>query len=89
MSSHRTHVVIPAALVAEIDELVGKRGRSHFLVDAAGKELMRRRQLRALRLANGAWKKEDHPELKRGVTAYVRKLRRETEQRFQRPVGER
>ena len=61
-------VVIPTALVAKIDEL-------------AGKELTRRRQLRALRLAKGAWKKEDHPELRRGVVAYVKRLRRETEHR--------
>jgi hypothetical protein len=73
-------VVILTALVAKIDELVSKRGRS-FLEDAVGKELMRRRQLRALRLAKGAWKKEEHPELRRGVVAYVKRLRRETEQR--------
>lgn len=29
----------------------------------------------------GAWKDEDHPELKEGTAKWVRKLRQETEQR--------
>lgn len=77
----RTHVVMPSAVVAEIDQLVGKRGRSLFLTQAATQELTRRRQVEALRKATGAWRKEDHPELKSGAVAYVRKLRRESDRR--------
>ena len=78
----RTHIVIPQKLVAQIDRLVGKRGRSHFITEAATKELMRRRQLAALRQAAGAWGQEDHPELKGGVVAYVKNLRREGDSRL-------
>jgi Arc/MetJ-type ribon-helix-helix transcriptional regulator len=79
----RTHVVIPEQLVKQIDLLVGARQRSSFLTQAAEKELMRRRQIAALKAAAGAWKDKDHPELKQGSAAWVRKLRQESERRFQ------
>jgi hypothetical protein len=43
---------------------------------------MRLRQIRALEAAAGAWQHEDHPELKHGAAASVRKLRQESERRF-------
>ena len=54
MNTKRTHIVIPQQLVAEIDTLVGKRGRSAFLTQAAEKELMRLRQIKALESAAGS-----------------------------------
>lgn len=71
----RTHVVIPEGLVSAIDGLVGKRGRSRFLIDAAERELRRLAQVRALEEATGRWKAEDHPELEAGAAAWVRSLR--------------
>ena len=50
----RTHVIIPHEIATEIDTLVGKRGRSQFLTDAATKELVRLRQRVALKNAIGA-----------------------------------
>ena len=82
MNTRRTHIVIPQQLVAEIDILVGKRGRSAFLTGAAEKELMRLRQIKALEAAAGAWKDRDHPDLKQGSAKWVKKLRREYDQRF-------
>ena len=73
--NQRTHVVIPKELVVQIDSLVGKRGRSRFLTDAASRELRRLRQLKALRRAAGVWKDEHHPELRRGAARWVRALR--------------
>ena len=84
MANTRTHIVIPAELVAEIDAVVGKRGRSKFLVEVARREIRRLRMLKALEQADGAWKDEDYPELKAGAAAWVRKLRREGERRFRR-----
>ena len=78
----RTHVVLSDQLVKDIDALVGARQRSSFLTQAAEKELMRLRQIKALQAAAGAWKDEDHPELKDGSAAWVRKLRQESERRF-------
>ena len=83
MNTKRTHIVIPQQLVAEIDIFVGKRGRSAFLAQAAEKELMRLRQLKALEAAAGSWKDKDHPELKQGAAKWVEKLRRQDEKRFQ------
>jgi len=88
MRIRRTHIVISEQLAVQIDRLVGKRGRSSFLVQAAEKELMRLRQVKALKAALGAWRDEKHPELKRGAAAWVAKVRRKDENRF-RTVGAR
>jgi len=64
--NRRTHVVLSDQLVKDIDTLVGSRQRSSFITQAAEKELMRLRQIEALKAAAGAWKDEDHPELQRG-----------------------
>jgi hypothetical protein len=82
MNTKRTHVVLEERLVKDIDRLVGARQRSSFLAEAAEKELMRRRQIEALKAAAGAWNDKDHPELKQGSAAWVRKLRQESEHRF-------
>ena len=72
-----------AQVVTEIDTLVGKRGRSAFLTQAAEKELMRLRQIKALESLAGAWKDKDHPELKEGAAKWVKKLRQEYDERFE------
>lgn len=82
MNTQRTHVVIPKELVKDIDSLVGSRQRSNFLTKAAQREVMRLRQIQALENAAGAWKDKDHPELKQGSAKWVRKMRREYEQRW-------
>jgi hypothetical protein len=81
MSTKRTHIVISEQLAADIDRVVGKRGRSSFLAQAAERELLRLRQIKALEGASGAWKDKDHPELKEGAAAWVKKIRRENEWR--------
>ena len=83
MNTKRTHIVIPQQLVAEIDTIVGKRGRSAFLTQAAEKELMRLRQIKALESAAGSWKDKDHPELKEGAAKWVKKLRQEYDEHFE------
>jgi Arc/MetJ-type ribon-helix-helix transcriptional regulator len=80
--NRRTHVVLSDELVEDIDRLVGSRQRSSFITKAAEKELMRLRQIEALKAAAGAWKDKDHPELKHGSANWVRKLRQENENRF-------
>ena len=84
MEKQRTHVSIPEAIVVEIDARVGKRRRSDFLVEAAVKELVRHRQIAAVELAAGSWKAKDYPELstERGVSNFVRKMRREGDVRL-------
>ena len=82
MHLRRTHVVLSDQLVKDIDRLVGSRQRSSFITQAAEKELMRLRQIEALKAAAGAWKDKDHPELKQGAAKWVRKLRQESERRL-------
>ena len=82
MSTERIHIVFPCELVAAIDPIVGKRGRSRFITEAAWQEVKRREQLEALERAAGCWRDQDHPELKRGAARWVRQLRRESGKRF-------
>lgn len=81
MTSKRAHVLLPEDLVREIDRLVGPRGRSAFLVETARNEVRRQRLLQFLNSKEVVWKEEDHPELKRGAGAWVRKLRMESERK--------
>ena len=82
-STRRAHVVLPIEVVAGIDRLVGKRGRSAFLAQLARDEVQRLEQLKAIQDASGVWKDEDHPELKDGAEAWVRRMRTESETHFQ------
>jgi metal-responsive CopG/Arc/MetJ family transcriptional regulator len=82
MRRKRAHVILPEDLLAEIDHLVGERGRSAFITDLARQEVQRRNLLSALREAKGSWKTEDHPELKDGPEAFVERLRQENDERL-------
>ena len=76
MATTRTHVILPADVLREIDALVGQRGRSAFLAEVAQQEVRRRKLLAVLDRKAPAWKAKDHPELKRGAAAWVSKMRR-------------
>src|SRR5438552_17955790 len=79
MSTRRTHVLLPEDLIQEIDELVGPRGRSAFLVDTAGNEVRRQRLLEFLQNKEAVGRDEDHPELAEGTAAWVRRSRADDE----------
>jgi metal-responsive CopG/Arc/MetJ family transcriptional regulator len=76
MATTRTHVILPAEVLREIDALVAQRGRSAFLAEIAQQEVRRRKLLALLDRKEPAWKSKDHPELKRGVAVWVSKTRR-------------
>ncbi len=80
----RTHVVLPSGVVSAIDAAVGKRGRSRFILQAAERELKRLAQVKALRAAGGSWADRDHPELRGGSAAWVKRIRSEGERRLAR-----
>ena len=82
MGRKRAHVILPEELLAEVDRLVGERGRSAFLAEVVQREIQRRKLLTALREARGSWKTADHPELQDGSEAFVERLRRENEERL-------
>ena len=76
-------MILPVDLVADIDKLVGKRGRSAFIAEVTREEILRRRQRAALARVAGVWKDKDHPELKDGSVKWVEQMRNEAEDRFQ------
>ena len=78
MATVRTHIVLPAELAKEIDELAGPRGRSAFIVETTAKEVRRRKLLALLQRDEPAWRDEDHPDIAElGTAAWVRSLRNE------------
>ena len=78
----KAHLIFPEDLLESIDKLVGKRKRSKFVVEAARKELKRIQFLQALQEAAGAWKDEEHPELReKGTYQWVREQRDEDSKR--------
>jgi predicted transcriptional regulator len=74
-----TNLMLPADLVAEIDELAGPRNRSRFIEEAARAKLKREQLRVALERSAGAWKAEDYPEFATSemVVEWVRKIRAE------------
>lgn len=87
MASKRTHIVIPGSLARAIDILVGKRGRSAFIADAAAREVERRQLLEALEQSSGSWKDENHPELKGGSARWIAAQRHKDEKLDKRRRG--
>ena len=85
MRRKRAHVILPEDLLAEVDRLVGQRGRSAFLTGVVQREIQHRKLLAALREAKGCWKTQGHPELKDGSEAFIEPLRAENDVRLNRP----
>jgi hypothetical protein len=83
MSTRKVHIVLPADLVKEIDEIAGSGGRSAFLADLARREIKRRRLLKVFEREEPIWRDEDHPELQAGAAEWVRQMRRESESHFE------
>jgi len=79
--NQRTHILLPQDLLREIDAIVGKRGRSSFLVETAREAVRRRKLLHFLGDDTPAWNDSVHPELAEGSALWVRKLRQESESR--------
>ncbi len=81
MKRQRTHILLPQALLRDIDRMVGPRGRSAFLVETAQEEVKRRKLLQFLENDEPAWKDGDHPEMSGGSAAWVQELRKESDDR--------
>ena len=84
MAEFRTNVVLPADLLKEIDRVAGPRRRSAFLAEAAEEKLAKLRFAEAAAGAFGAWKDEDHPELKvaEDMEPYLIETRKATNHRI-------
>lgn len=60
----RMNLYITKSLMDDLRKAVPARERTRFVEDILARELRRRKLLDALEKAYGAWKDEDHPELK-------------------------
>ncbi len=88
MPQRRAHIVIPEDLLADIDALVGQRGRSAFLVEVLRQEVNRRRLLKLLGSSEPILKDEDYPEFRNGAQDWVRHMRDEDLRLEQEKLGD-
>ena len=74
----RTHVILGDEVVEAIDRIVGQRGRSHFLEEAAREKLDRLQMEHALASTGGVLKTKDYPEFEDqvAINEWVRAQRR-------------
>jgi hypothetical protein len=81
MKGGETHVILDDEVIEAIDELVGQRGRSRFLEDAAREKLGRLELERALASTSGILKDKDYPEFadQPSINDWVRAQRRTEE----------
>lgn len=77
----RTHVILDDDVIEEIDRLVGQRGRSRFLTEAARDKLARVELERTLATTAGVLKDKDYPEFadQDAINEWVRRQRRTEE----------
>ena len=77
----RTHIVLPRAVVADVDRLVGHRRRSQFVVEAVCEKLRREQLAAALDATAGILADADLPDwaTPEQTSAWVRELRREAD----------
>ncbi|NCO67582.1 MAG: hypothetical protein COY75_08905 [Nitrospirae bacterium CG_4_10_14_0_8_um_filter_41_23] len=72
----QANFLLPEDLLDELKKSVAKREQSKVVTEALKKELKRMKLEKAIQSSFGAWKHEDHPELKKGTGTFIRKLRR-------------
>lgn len=72
----QANFLLPQELVDEMHELVSRGEQSKFAARALDAELKRLKFEKAINSCFGAWCKEKHPELERGVERFIRKQRR-------------
>ncbi len=77
----RTHVMLDDDVMEAIDQLVGQRGRSRFLEEAAREKLERLNLEKALASTAGILKEKEYPEFKdqASINEWVRGQRRTEE----------
>jgi len=76
IAAKQANFLLPEDLLEELKSTVAKRQQSKVVAEALRKELKRLKLEKTLRDSFGAWKDNDHPELKEGTEAFVRKLRK-------------
>jgi Arc/MetJ-type ribon-helix-helix transcriptional regulator len=85
----RAHIILPDRLVEEVDEVVGKRKRSHFVEEAIREKLKRGALVKALKETAGALPAKEYPEweTRDKAAAWVSESRGRDGERLGRPSG--
>lgn len=74
----QANFLLPEDLLEDLKKTVPRREQSKVVAEALRKELKRLKLKKAIEESFGAWKLNDHPELKSGTEAYLRGLRKST-----------
>lgn len=77
MELARTNLTLPMALMREVDQLAGPRGRSRYVAEAVAQRVKRDRLGKAIRAAAGSLKGTRHEMSRDEVTAWIDGLRSE------------
>lgn len=88
MSHKRTHFFLPEEMLVAMDKLAGRGKRNSFVVEVLDHEIRRRRLVQMLSDEAPIWKDEDHPELKDGAYAHIRKMRNADDKRAREKLGD-
>jgi len=74
----QANFLLPEDLLEELKKTVNRRQQSKVVTDALRRELKRLKLERVIQSSFGAWKDKEHPELRAGTEAFVRRLRKST-----------
>jgi metal-responsive CopG/Arc/MetJ family transcriptional regulator len=83
----RAHIVIPRELLEAVDELVGSRKRSEFIVEAIRQRVRRERLGRAIDSTAGILNPADYPEWANGSSDWVHDMRQADDRHRAKKLG--
>ncbi|MCI0551232.1 MAG: hypothetical protein L0287_09775 [Anaerolineae bacterium] len=85
----RMNLYITKSLMDDLRKAVPARERTRFVEDILARELRRRKLKDALKASAGAWKDEDHPDMKTGkdIDRWIRKVRKGLHRDFSKEWG--
>ena len=85
----RMNLYITKSLMDDLRKAVPVRERTRFVEDILGRELKRRKLKEALKASAGAWKDEDHPDMKTGkdIDRWLKKVRKGLHRDFSKDWG--
>lgn len=75
-ATRQANFLLPEDVINELRSNVPKREQSKVVAEAIRKELKRLRLQKAIQASFGAWKDENHPELRAGTQAFIRRIRK-------------
>jgi Arc/MetJ family transcription regulator len=89
LGSMRAHIVVSEELLTEVDQVAGKRKRSHFVEEAIREKLSRAKRSAALQQSAGVLAAADYPEWEapEQVSAWVSEGRSADFPRLARKLG--